>query len=73
MPDKKHRNEERDKREIRSMTDAVDELVNFGSDEPVDLPEEDIPEADAAPRREIHSMSDAVDEMRSFAAGEVRE
>ena len=70
MPDKKHRNEERDKREIRSMTDAVDELVNFGSDEPVDLPEEDIPEADAAPRREIHSMSDAVDEMRSFAAGE---
>ncbi len=69
MPDKRRRTEEQDKKEIRSMADAVDELINFNSDsdEVQDIPEDIDAEK---PRRKIHTMSDAVDEMRSFASGE---
>ena len=61
MPEKKSRRKAGEQKEIRSMKDAVDELLSFELD--------DDKADDEAPRREIRSMSEAVSEVRSFAAG----
>lgn len=64
MPEKKSRRENGGQKEIRSMKDAVDDLLSFELSE-----NEDEPDGEAQERR-IRSMSDAVNEARSFAAGE---
>jgi len=78
MPDIKRKHEDKDKKEIRSMAQAVSEIAGLSSDdEPVDIPEEPDLSADEAEDeeepREIRTMSDAVNEVRSFtgeAAGD---
>lgn len=64
MPEKKSRRKAGEQKEIRSMKDAVDELLAF------ELSEDEDDADGEAPRREIRSMSEAVSEVRSFAAGE---
>lgn len=64
MPEKKSRRKTGEQKEIRSMKDAVDELLSF---EPAEDKEST---GDKASTRRIRSMSEAVSEVRSFAAGE---
>ena len=66
MPENKKKPAEQEKKEIRSMAQAVDEILGFaeGESEAADLPEEN------EPAREIRSMKEAVDELRSFAGSD---
>lgn len=64
MPENKSRRKTGEQKEIRSMKDAVDDLLSFEPSEAENDPD------DKSPHRRIRSMSEAVSEVRSFAAAE---
>ena len=74
MPEKKKHRKTVETKDIRSMRDAVDDIVSFdvtedGDENMIDIEETDVDKSSESPRpsRKLRSMSEAVEEVRTFA------